>query len=72
MNDRPSRTCASISSNLGLSERRAAAVRDYLVEHGVARAQLDTRGAGEADPVASNATEDGRSQNRRVELVPEE
>ena len=56
--------------NVGLSERRAAAVREYLLQHGVAPGQLSTKGVGEADPTASNANEDGRSQNRRVELVP--
>jgi len=65
-------TCAlgENTHNLGLSERRADAVRDYLLAHGVAAEQLATRGVGEADPVASNDSADGRAQNRRVELVP--
>jgi OmpA-OmpF porin, OOP family len=65
-------TCSlgSDAYNLGLSDRRAAAVREYLLEQGVAPGQLGTKGVGEADPTATNDTEDGRSQNRRVELVP--
>ena len=57
--------------NLRLSERRAAAVRDYLVEHGVEATRIDVRGAGKAAPIASNATEAGRAQNRRVEITVE-
>jgi outer membrane protein OmpA-like peptidoglycan-associated protein len=56
--------------NQRLSERRAAAVHDYLVTHGVSAGQLTTRGYGETSPVASNATSAGRSQNRRVEVRP--
>ncbi len=55
--------------NLGLSERRARAVRNYLVSKGIAASRLESKGYGEADPVASNATEAGRAQNRRVELT---
>jgi outer membrane protein OmpA-like peptidoglycan-associated protein len=54
--------------NQRLSERRATAVRDYLAAHGVAAARMTVVGRGQADPVASNDTEDGRAQNRRVEL----
>lgn len=54
--------------NLGLSQRRAQAVVDYLVDGGIARSRLESKGMGESDPVASNDTEDGRAQNRRVEL----
>ncbi len=55
--------------NQGLSERRAQAAVDYLVSKGVAEGQLRAVGRGEAEPVASNATEDGRARNRRVEFV---
>jgi outer membrane protein OmpA-like peptidoglycan-associated protein len=55
--------------NLDLSERRADAVRDFLLHNGVNPAQLTTRGYGKASPVASNATAEGRQQNRRVELI---
>jgi outer membrane protein OmpA-like peptidoglycan-associated protein len=57
--------------NLDLSQRRADAVRDFLIEHGIAASRIVARGYGEADPVASNATVSGRRENRRVEvLVP--
>jgi OOP family OmpA-OmpF porin len=54
--------------NLRLSMRRAAAVQAFLIEAGIAEARLSTRGFGESQPVASNDTDDGRAQNRRVEL----
>lgn len=54
--------------NQSLSERRANAVRDYLVDHGIDGARLTTEGKGESQPVASNDTADGRYQNRRVEF----
>ncbi|HQF30285.1 MAG TPA: OmpA family protein, partial [Hyphomicrobiales bacterium] len=55
-------------ANLALSEARAAAVRDYLVRAGVAVDRLDARGYGEAEPVADNATEEGKAKNRRTEF----
>ena len=54
--------------NLDLSNRRAASVMDYLVSHGVDAARLTSKGYGEAQPKADNATAAGRAQNRRVEL----
>src|SRR5262245_45278266 len=54
--------------NQGLSERRAKSVKDYLVAHGIEASRLTAVGFGEADPVASNDTKDGRAQNRRVTL----
>jgi OOP family OmpA-OmpF porin len=54
--------------NQSLSERRAAAVRDYLVGRGVDSGRLSTSGYGESNPIASNDTADGRALNRRVEL----
>ena len=54
--------------NQRLSERRAQAVRDYLVRKGISPSRLRTRGFGESEPVASNDTEEGRAQNRRTEL----
>ena len=58
--------------NQALSERRAGAVADYLGSRGVARARMGIRGYGETAPIASNDSEMGRAQNRRVEikLVP--
>ncbi len=54
--------------NQGLSERRAAAVKRYLVEQGVSASRLQTAGFGEGNPIAGNDTRDGRALNRRVEL----
>jgi len=55
--------------NLGLSQRRADAVRTALVERGIPGTRIRTRGYGQEYPVASNATAAGRQQNRRVEIV---
>jgi len=55
--------------NQGLSERRANAVRDYLVGKGIKASRLAARGYGEGRPVATNDTAEGRQANRRVELV---
>ena len=57
------------SYNLSLSDRRAAAVRTYLASKGVSSSRMNTMGMGEADPVASNDTDAGRAQNRRVEFA---
>ena len=54
--------------NQGLSERRANAVRDYLIGQGVDPGQLVAKGYGELRPVASNATREGRETNRRTEI----
>jgi len=54
--------------NLQLSLRRANAVADYLISRGVERSRLGTEGHGELEPIASNDTEQGRTQNRRVEI----
>ena len=55
--------------NQRLSERRAEAVRDYLVQQGIASDTVSASGFGKTVPVATNDTADGRQQNRRVELV---
>ena len=55
--------------NQSLSERRATAVKDYLNSKGVKASRLSSRGYGELQPVASNDTEAGRAENRRVELI---
>ncbi|MDZ7859168.1 MAG: PKD domain-containing protein [Candidatus Krumholzibacteriota bacterium] len=54
--------------NMNLSEQRAKAVRDYLVNKGVPASQLTARGYGETKPIADNKTAEGRAKNRRVEL----
>jgi outer membrane protein OmpA-like peptidoglycan-associated protein len=55
--------------NMQLSQHRAQAVRDYLVQQGVPEGTIVSRGLGKAGPVATNDTPEGRQQNRRVELV---
>lgn len=55
--------------NLGLSQRRAQAVYDFLVSQDVDESRLSSEGYGESRPVADNDTEEGRQQNRRVDLV---
>jgi outer membrane protein OmpA-like peptidoglycan-associated protein len=54
--------------NQALSERRAQAVANYLASKGVQSARLATRGYGETQPIASNATPEGKQANRRVEI----
>ncbi len=58
----------SKSLNQGLSEKRANAVKDYLVSNGVASERLSAHGFGEDYPIDSNATRAGRASNRRVEV----
>ncbi len=60
----------ALTYNMDLSKRRAAAVRQALIEdYGVAEARLSAHGVGYLAPKAANASEDGRAQNRRVEMV---
>ena len=56
--------------NLDLSSRRAKAVMDYFIAHGIAADRLSAKGYGEANPVANNYLEEGRMKNRRVDLRP--
>ena len=58
----------SVDYNQALSERRADSVAEYLLDQGVVVARLETIGFGESNPLADNATAEGRSLNRRVEL----
>jgi chemotaxis protein MotB len=58
-----------ITSNEVLSQKRAEAVMEYLISHGVKPDLISAQGHGEADPVASNTTAQGRAQNRRVEVT---
>src|SRR6267154_414673 len=55
--------------NQTLSEKRAEAVRDYLVSSGVSMNNVAAQGMGKADPVADNSTAAGRKLNRRVEMI---
>jgi len=55
--------------NQALSERRASSVAAFLLEQGLTPDKLTSQGMGESQPVADNASEEGRAKNRRVELV---
>src|SRR5258706_1497693 len=57
------------AANQTLSEGRAASVRTWLVQHGVAGTRITAKGYGKSQPVATNETEEGRARNRRVELA---
>lgn len=61
----------SAEYNQGLSERRANAVRDYLVQRGLPADRIRTSGKGQDNPIADNASPEGRANNRRVEIVIE-
>jgi outer membrane protein OmpA-like peptidoglycan-associated protein len=78
MNEYPKRTASiegftdsmgSEEMNQSLSQRRADAVKSYLVGQGVGSARLSSSGRGENSPVADNGSAEGRQQNRRVEVV---
>ncbi|MEP7314405.1 MAG: OmpA family protein, partial [Pseudomonadota bacterium] len=56
----------SDAANQSLSQRRADAVKAYMVSKGIASSRVQTKGYGESQPEADNATVDGRAQNRRV------
>jgi len=58
----------SKATNQALSERRANAVRDYLISNGINADRLTAAGFGEDYPIASNKTRAGRKENRRVEV----
>jgi OOP family OmpA-OmpF porin len=57
------------ASNLILSQQRAEAVRNYLIQQGVDPNVLTAKGYGEAHPLASNDTEEGKFSNRRIEFT---
>jgi outer membrane protein OmpA-like peptidoglycan-associated protein len=59
----------TLENNQDLSQRRAESVRKWLTENGVAAERLEAKGLGDSQPVASNKTSHGRSQNRRVEFI---
>ena len=58
----------SVEHNLNLSKQRAASVKAYLTNHGVAEERLTAMGYGEEKPLVDNATEVGRAKNRRVDF----
>ena len=55
--------------NLGLSNRRSDAAKTYLVSRGIPSARIQAQGRGELEPIADNNLEEGRAQNRRVEVA---
>jgi len=55
--------------NLNLSSKRAVAVYDYMISEGVELSQITLTSYGEKKPIASNYTSEGRSKNRRVEII---
>lgn len=55
--------------NLTLSEGRAQAVMEYLLEKGIAKGRMTSKGLGETSPISSNNTDEGRAENRRVEFT---
>jgi len=59
----------TVAYNQGLSERRGRSARQYLASQGVPDARIRTEGRGETEPVATNDTDAGRAQNRRVEVA---
>jgi outer membrane protein OmpA-like peptidoglycan-associated protein len=62
----------SASGNQKLSQKRADAVKAYLISKGTSESRITARGFGEESPVADNSTPDGRQKNRRIEIVPKE
>jgi len=60
----------SESSNMLLSEQRAASVKESLIKFGIDGDRLETKGFGESVPIDTNATREGRANNRRVEFIP--
>ncbi len=57
------------TSNRALSQQRAQAVVEWLIQHGIVRDRMKAAGFGPDKPIASNATLDGRAKNRRVEII---
>jgi len=65
----PGLVSQGVTSNLILSQKRAENVAQFMIAQGVSPSLISTQGFGDADPVASNDTAEGRARNRRVEIV---
>jgi OOP family OmpA-OmpF porin len=59
----------SDDANVALSEKRANAVKEYMLKKGMKEARIEAKGYGSTKPLADNSTEAGKSKNRRVEIV---
>ena len=59
----------SVETNMALSQKRADAVKRYLVSKGVSSSQVKTKGYGDTQPVAYNDTDEGRQKNRRTQVI---
>lgn len=55
--------------NMRLSERRAQSAANYMISQGLAESRVQTEGRGETEPIASNSSEEGQQENRRVEVA---
>jgi OOP family OmpA-OmpF porin len=62
-------TTGSKEQNQELAEARASAVRDDLIQHGIAADRIETAGLADEHPLGNNDTAEGRAQNRRIEVV---
>jgi len=62
-------TCLCVACLSAAPVMANESVTNWLAEHGFDRSRLTAKGYGEADPMASNSTDEGRGKNRRVELV---
>jgi len=60
----------SMKYNIGLSGKRAQAIKDYLVDKGIDPSRITTKGLGYSQPIAGNETPEGRALNRRAEIIP--
>ncbi|AEH01763.1 OmpA family protein [Lacinutrix sp. 5H-3-7-4] len=58
----------SKATNLALSEKRAASVKNYLITKGISNSRVTSQGYGEENPIADNSTNEGRIKNRRIEI----
>jgi outer membrane protein OmpA-like peptidoglycan-associated protein len=65
----PTDSQGAATANQELSQRRARAVRDYLVSRGISADRVTSQGFGSNRPIGDNATAEGRANNRRVEIV---